>query len=139
MTVHDKANWHSEGEFPADLDPFQAHVHIGMFLGWLVERGLTSEEFREDFAEDLAEFRARTLTGPRLLERADGTLDDEMLSEPGADFAGEYYPDAYVADFTEVLAQNLPTPYHVADTWPNFERLKARLDQRFKAWRLDPE
>jgi hypothetical protein len=28
----------------------------------------------------------------------------------------------------------LPSQYHVEDTWENYEKLKARIDERFAEW-----
>lgn len=37
LVVYDKAEWHYEGEFPQELDIFQAYVPTGMFfVGWVL-------------------------------------------------------------------------------------------------------
>ena len=43
--VYDKAEYHYDGEFPADLPIEQAFVHTGMFLGWIVYHHLYSDWF----------------------------------------------------------------------------------------------
>jgi hypothetical protein len=43
--VFDKAKWHYQGDFPADLEPDQAFVHTGLFLGWVIDAGLYGDEF----------------------------------------------------------------------------------------------
>ena len=43
----------------------------------------------------------------------------------------------YLNDYGEILGEGLPTMYHVADSWENYERLKPILDRRLAAWRAD--
>src|SRR6185436_6550610 len=67
----------------------------------------------------------------------DGVFMEDMLSEEGNGFA-QYYFDfergQYLRDYGELLAKGLPTMYHVADSWANYERLKARIDKRYREW-----
>ena len=85
--VYDKAKYHYDGDFPTDLPYEQAFVHTGMFLGWLIDRGLVSGEFMEDTSELIEGFRARDVTGPEIYESWDGALVDDMLSAEGNAFA----------------------------------------------------
>lgn len=136
--IYDKAKYHFSGKWPAGLDPAQAYVHSGLFLGWLIERGLGSEFFQREAAEEIRRFRARKLTAPKLFERFDGVLTSDMLSPEGNAFAREYFElesGPYATEYDQLLADGLDTPYHVADTWENYDRLKHHLDQRFAEWR----
>ena len=40
----------------------------------------------------------------------------------------------YIADYTDALANDLPSACHVADTWDNFDRLEP-VSQRYRSWR----
>jgi hypothetical protein len=134
---YDKAKWHHDGVFPGALDFFQAHVHIGMMLGWLIDRDFISDSFREDFADSIAAFKRREMTGPQVLEQACGCLNSEMLDDDGNDFVGDYYNRqgaSYFHDFEEILSAGLPSCYHVEDNWANYELLKARIDMRYDRW-----
>ncbi len=136
--VFDKAKWHYEGDFPSDLSKEQAFVHTGIFLGWVIDAGLYSEEFADDFAKEIHRFKARKLTGPGVYQVADGVLTDDMLNEEGIAFAQVYFDfekGKYLKDFGTLLARELPTEYHVQDTWDNYDRLKPQIDKRFEAWR----
>jgi hypothetical protein len=42
---------------------------------------------------------------------------------------------SYVKDYDRVLAKGLPSLYHVADRWDNFDKLRPVLDKRFEEWR----
>jgi hypothetical protein len=118
---YDDASWHSEGNFPSDLPEEAAATHSGMFLAWALLRGMVGKEHAENFSDDLKELESR-----------------KELNEEGNAFAAAYFDfkkGKYIKDYEKVLAKGLPTAYHVADTWENFDRLRPTLDKRFKAWR----
>ena len=43
--IYDKAKYHYEGDFPQELPMEQAFVHTGMFLSWIIDNNLFSDEF----------------------------------------------------------------------------------------------
>jgi hypothetical protein len=137
---YDDASWHSGGDFPKDLSPDAAFTHTGLYLAWAVMADLGSKELHDDFGEELAKLSAR-LTPPCQVYRAmDGKLTDEDLSEEGNAFTKAYFDldvGQYLKDYEEVLCEGLPTTYHVADSWENYERLKPILDSRLATWRAD--
>jgi hypothetical protein len=135
--VYDKAKYHYGGDYPEGLPDEQAFVHTGLYLGWIVDRGLYSRTFAAESAELIARFRAREVTGPEVYEWWDGCLIDDMLSEEGNAFSQAYFDfdrGQFLADYEELLAGDLPTLYHVANTWENYHRLRERLDERYDAW-----
>ena len=136
--VYDKAKYHYDGDYPDNLPQEQAFVHTGLYLGWIIDRDLYSEEFRGESGDLIARFKAREVTGPEIYESWDGCLIDDMLSDEGNAFSQEYFDfksGKYLADYEELLLGGLPTLYHVANTWPNYDRLRERLDQRYAEWR----
>lgn len=136
--VYDKAKYHYDGNFPDGLPHKQAFVHTGLFLGWLADHHLLSEEMEEDGEEELERFRRRQITGPELFEYWDGALVADMLTEEGNAFAYEYFEfkhGTYLEDYDQLLSADLPTMYHVQDTWENYERLRQRIDQRYREWK----
>jgi len=137
---YDDASWHSGGDFPKDLPPDAASTHTGLYLAWAVLADLGSKELHDDFEEELAKLSAR-LTPPCQVYRAmDGKLTDEDLSDEGNAFTKVYFDfevGQYLKDYEEILCEDLPTTYHVADSWENYERLKSILDSRLAAWRAD--
>jgi hypothetical protein len=137
--VYDKAKWHFGGDFPDDLDDFQGYVHTGMFLGWLIDSDLVSDEFKSDHEEEIGAFEKKELTGSQIFERCcDGVLMLEDINELGNKFALHYFDFSkgkYVADYEATLSNDLPTMYHVADTWGNYRKLKVMLDNRFADWK----
>jgi hypothetical protein len=135
--VYEKAAWHLGGDWPAGLPAEQAYVHAGLLFGWMIERGLTSARFQGDFPELVDAFRQRRKTGPEVYRLAGGVLASDLLSDAGNAFARDYVDlerGAFVAEYSALLAADLPTAYHVPDTWGSYEKLRAHLDARFAAW-----
>jgi hypothetical protein len=132
--VYDKAKYHYDGDYPKELSRQQAFVHTGMFVGWLVEHDMIAKEF-------LAEtegFKERTVTGPEIYKAWDGCLTSDILTDEGNRFAVDYFDferGEFLNDYQEVLANDLPSLYHVKDTWENYEILRERIDSRYEAWK----
>ena len=59
VDVYDKAKWHFGGDFPQELDDFQGYVHTGMFLGWLIDKDLVSDEFKADHSVEIEQFKKK--------------------------------------------------------------------------------
>ncbi len=136
---YDDASWHYGGDFPKDLPNEAGATHTGMFVAWALLTGLAGDVFISDFSHELSRLRSRSLTPGRFfLSACDGKFSDEDLNEVGNSFAQAYFDfetGKFVADYDTTLGGDLPTLYHVQDTWENFDRLKPLLDQRFAEWR----
>ncbi|AWH55179.1 hypothetical protein C1924_19285 [Stenotrophomonas sp. ESTM1D_MKCIP4_1] len=134
---YDDASWHSDGDFPADLPPEAGATHIGMYLAWLLLRGMASEELLDDMQDELEALTERTMTPGQFLLVCDGKLVDDMISDEANAFTAEYYDmenGQYLDDYEDLLGEHVPDLYHVADTWENFDRLAPVIAQRFAAW-----
>src|SRR3954463_4873907 len=117
--VYDKAKYHLDG-FPVGLEREHALVHTGMFLGWVIDTDLYSKRFGEELKHYVVAFKMRELTGAKVFEACDGVLSAEMLSHEGNRFAQEYFDldhAKYLLDYDNLLCRDLPSMYHVADTW----------------------
>lgn len=135
---YDDADWHYGGNFPDDLPQEAGATHIGMFVAWALLAGLAGRLHLEDFPDGLEALHQRSITpGAFLLNYCDEKFTDEDLNEVGNNFAKAYYDseEGYLVDYENIIAGDLPSLYHVADSWENFERLKPTLDSRFSAWR----
>jgi hypothetical protein len=137
MANIDRADWHYGGNYPPELPPENAGTHIGMYLAWIVLRGLGSKELVLHAADTYNWVRNREVTGRDLLfTKLDEKLFDELLSPEGLAFTRSYYEtNGYANDYDRVLGADLPTLYHVRDTWENFDKLAPVLDERLAAWR----
>ena len=133
----DRADWHYGGQFPAGLPPENGGTHIGMYLAWVINTGLGSEELRGYVGDRAAALARREITGRDLLfAELDEKFFDSLLTEEGKAFTKAYYEsDEYIQDYAELLAADLESPYEVADSWENYDRLAPRLDERLRAWR----
>jgi hypothetical protein len=118
-----------------------AATHIGMFLAWAVQNGLESDHHRERSGELLGRLRRREITCRRFFEAVCGDRFSERdLSAEGNAFAQYYYVDEagqrgpYFADYKRLLAAGLPSFWHVADTWDNYEEIAAVINRRYEEW-----
>lgn len=138
--IYDKAKYHNgASNFPKDLSYRQGYVHTGMFVGWILDNDLYNRtQIPVDFSAILA-FKERKITGAEFYEKfLDGVLTDKELSGEGNAFAQHYFDfdtGCYLQDYSEILARNLPSLYHVTDTWENYQKIKQRIDKRYNEWR----
>lgn len=130
--VYDKAKYHYDGEYPEGLPEEQAFVHTGMFLGWIIDNDLCSEEFKNEAKDQIEAFKGREITGADVYAHWDGCLLSDMLSDQGNKFAEAYYLGEYLDDYDELLTAELPSIYQAENTWENYEKIKRRIDQRYK-------
>jgi hypothetical protein len=139
----DRADWHSGGDFPADLPPENGGAHIGMFLAWIIHNGLEGEFHNQESSADLEAVRARRMTGREFLFQAcDGKFWDEDLCAEGNAFAAAYYSGAggkgygaFIEDYERALAFGLPSTYHVEDTWANYDTIEPVISGYHIKWR----
>lgn len=134
--IYDRAKHHFLGDFPSILPIEQAYVHIGVFLGWMLEKGLYSEIFEEEEALQVIRFRQREISCSILSAIWDGYLGEDLFNEEGNAFSVYYYQSGlFHQDYREILASDLPSMYHVPDTWENYEKMSAKIDERYKEWK----
>ncbi|WP_346239302.1 hypothetical protein ABDK00_006280 [Niabella insulamsoli] len=136
--VYDKAKYHYGGNFPEELEDFQGFVHTGMFVCWLIDNDLLDEDFFDDCIEDIKRVKNRELTGAQFYEIwMDGVFSIEEVSEIGNRFALHYFDfdtGMYINDYEKTLAKQLPTIFHVQDSWENYEKIRKVIDNRFAEW-----
>jgi hypothetical protein len=134
--THDKAKWHLEGEFPRELDEQQAYVPGGMLVAWVTARGLLSEMATEDFGDELARLRARSITGAEAYGLLGGVLESDLLDGEADAFFSAYLDSdsgGYWADY-DPLTEGLPSEYHVPDNWASYDRIAPSIDASFARW-----
>ncbi|GKX54324.1 hypothetical protein SOASR030_04360 [Leminorella grimontii] len=148
---YDDASWHYEGDYPADLAPERAAVHIGMFLKWCIRNGFASDDLKEDCEEEIQKVMQGEMTGAQfLIDICDEKLLDEDLSETGIAFANDYYEDGtefgkkysyFIGDFCDVFNEKAEkggfeydSLYHVEDTDENYALMAKKIDERFQQW-----
>jgi len=136
-TVYDKAEYHNDGDFPKGLPRKQAFVHTGMLVGWLIEHGMIAKDFREETQG----FKERKVSGAQVYKAWDGCLTSDVLTDYGNAFAKYYYNGEdgqggpYFEDYEAALVGDLPSLYHVKDTWENYDTIKKKIDERYDVWK----
>jgi hypothetical protein len=135
-SIYDNAKTHFLGNFPASLPIEQAYVHIGMYLGWIIENDLYSEYFEEEASNQIFRFKRREISCTILSEIWDGYLGYQLFSKHGNMFTYYYYAGGlYHNDYQELLVKGLPSIYHVDDSWDNYEKIKQRMSVRLQDWK----
>jgi hypothetical protein len=134
--TYDRAKNHFMGNFPEALPIEQAYVHIGFFLGWIIDHNLYSEYFEDESETQIIRFRMRQMSCTILSEVWDGYLGHELFSYEGNMFTYYYYGGGiYKKDYETTLAKGLPSIYHVQDTWENFAVMTKKIGERFEEWK----
>jgi hypothetical protein len=136
--TYDKAKYHLEGDFPSELPDEQAYLHEGMFLKWLCKNALLSDQFREDFQDEISRVERGELQCAPFFRLVGGVLADDMLAEEVIPFMDFYYGEQkrYYVDYASVFYDH-STLYHVNDNADNFQRMNECLDKRFLEWRTN--
>lgn len=133
--IYDRAQSHFLNNFPKGLPIEQAYIHIGIYLGWVIENHLYSDMFEDEGGHQIFRFTRREISCTILGELWDGYLGQEQFNDPGNRFTHFYYASGlYQKDYEELLTDNLPSFYHVKDTWDNYEKIKSRINDRFDNW-----
>ena len=135
-TIYDNAKTHFLGNFPDNLPIEQAYVHIGMYLGWIIDNDLYSEYFEDEADVQIFRFKRREISCTILSEIWDGYLGYELFNKTGNMFTYYYYGGGiYRSDYDDELVKKLPSIYHVKDSWENYDHMKGRIDLRYKDWK----
>ena len=136
---YDRADWHYGGNFPKELPQENGGTHIGMFLAWAIANSLEGDLHKEESGPALEAVRRREMTGRQFLfDQCDEKFTDEDLNDEGNAFAAAYYSredPLYIHDYEGVLGAGVPTLYHVADTWENYDKIAPVISRRFMKWK----
>jgi len=123
-----------------------AATHIGMFLAWAAFHGLLNDYHEQFSTELLTRLRARQITGREFfLTACKEQFAEKDLNVDGNLFAEHYYRDAagqrgaYFADYKKVLAEQLPSFWHVEDTWENYDKIAPVITRRYEQWKNPPK
>jgi hypothetical protein len=122
--------------FETDLDNDAGGTHIGMFLGWAIQRGLADPRLLAHLTDPQ---RGKRTGRDLLFDHCDGKLLDGDLSVEGAAFARAYYDADYLKDYMRMFALDADVfddLGKVSDDAQAQARVSARLDRRYSAWRM---
>lgn len=134
--VYDLAKNHFLGDFPASLPIEKAYLHIGIYMGWVIDNKLYSEYFEDEASTEIYRFTRRDIGCIILAEIWDGALSHELFNDEANLFTFYYYAGGiFKKDYNEVLVKSNKTIYHVDDSWENYEVIKKRMSERFEEWK----
>jgi hypothetical protein len=141
---YDRADY----DYSTEAEPLpkgHAATHIGLFLAWAALHKLLNDFHEEHSAPLVAKLRARQITGRQFFEAVcKEQFAEKDLNVEGNAFAEHYYRDtsgergAYFADYKKVLGSGLPSFWHVADTWQNYDKLEPTVTKRYEEWKNPP-
>ena len=134
--VYDLAKNHFLGDFPASLPIEKAYLHIGIYMGWIIDNDLYSEYFEDEASTEIYRFKRREIECIILAEIWNGALSHELFSNEANLFTFYYYAGGiFKKDYIEVLVKNHTTLYHVEDTWENYNIISRRITERYHDWK----
>lgn len=138
---YDDIAWHYGPRFPEDLPDSAAATQAGMFLAWAILFGLGADRHYEEFEEAVERLQSRDMTpGEYLLEVCGGRLSDRDLNQEGNAFARDYVTleaGSYLRDYERHVAAELPSVYHVTDSWQTYDTLAPLIQRRYEAWKAE--
>ncbi len=133
--VYDLAKNHFLGDFPASLPIEKAYLHIGIYMGWIIDHDLYSEYFEDEASTEIYRFKRREIGCIILAEIWNGSLSHELFSDQTNLFTFYYYAGGiFKIDYNELLVKSHKTIYHVEDSWENYDKISKRISERFEEW-----
>ena len=136
---YDKAKYHIESVEVEGLPEIHAYIHTGMYLGWLIENNLLDKEFSNDFGREILKFKNKEITAPEFFfQICDGVLIDDILSDEGNEFTSFYFDlekGEYIYHYEHIMFKELPSVFHVKDTWKNYEIVKEFVSKEYVKWK----
>ena len=135
--VFDKAKYHFESVDYADLEEKQAYIHTGLFFAWIIKNNLYSEEFLDEFEEQIEETRSERVSPAELYMNLDGEFIGELLNLAGYNFAMHYYhlhTGEYIHDYESIFGSKKPDIYRVEDNWENYNIIAKVIDEKYEKW-----
>lgn len=135
----DRMDWHYGGDFPQGLPNENGGTHIGFYLTWIIQQNLAGEFHQEESSEELRLVQARELDGREfLINMCDEKFTDEDVNSEGYAFT-EYYYEAedggFFDDYEHVLMGDLPSIYHVENSWENYDKIAPVITKAYEKWK----
>lgn len=106
--------------------------HIGLFLRWIIERGLEGDDAD---VEDCEKVRNGQMSGTEyLLRNCDGKLWDEDIREDILPFIEFYYnSNAYYSDYGDCCTNDDDKPcFGIISSEDDYLQLKGKIDEAYK-------
>lgn len=123
--VYDKAKWHYEAKsMPDELPETAGATHIAFFIRWCIENEMMSEDYQDDFEEELQQIIDNELDCRAFFfDDMDGVFASEDLNTKGNTFAASYYQSE-----KSKFAKNFGNYLDDYDSW-----VKAKLGSEYNS------
>ncbi len=133
----DKADWHFNGDFPEELDIYQGYVHTGMFIGWLIENELVTDDFKKEFAPQIDLIKLRKMSPTKFYQdMLDGVFLNEIITPSAINFVEKYFDfknGQYLTDYENTIGKGFSCLYYVQDTWDNYNEIAEAITKRYSS------
>lgn len=139
--IIDKMDWHYSAEnFPKHLNQECAGTHIALYILWIIENNLFSNELLDDAEREIEMVKNREMTGlDFLIYICDEKFLEEDLSKQGLEFTLYYYdsePYYYFNDLEKVFPNQVKNSlYELENSWENYDKIKNIINTRFEEWK----
>lgn len=141
--IVDCLDWHYRGDYPKELDKVNAGTHIGMYLSWIINSNLESEELKNIAGLDIQQLRNRKITGRDfLIKNCNGILNDKYIDKSIREFTLGYYLSSredycqYLADYLDTfLDESIGSLYKLDDSWGNYDEIAKVITTRYNKWK----
>lgn len=138
----DHQDWHTEEDFPSELDPVHALTHMGMYFAWAAERQLLHPAVVEQLGGNLEKLQQQQITGRDIIDNYMGKqLLLSFFNDLGQRFTAFYYADdeegygQFLADYVQTLRTDLlPSFYHVDDSQEAYAAIASQFDLAYNRW-----
>ncbi|KLN45779.1 hypothetical protein AAY77_13635 [Providencia rettgeri] len=108
-------------------------------MTWIIQHGLVGEFHLEESEDEIALVKARKMDGREfLISMCDEKFISEDLNDEGNAFTEFYYAaeaGGYFDDYERVLQSDLPSTYHVENSWENYDKIAAIISDAFAKWK----
>ncbi|AUZ05697.1 MULTISPECIES: hypothetical protein [Vitreoscilla] len=138
----DHQEWHTEEDFPQDLDAVCALTHMGMYFEWMAQTQLLHPAVIEQLGEKMTQLQQQQLNGRDILEHSLGRqLLLSFFNEFGRRFTEYYYTDdeegygQFMSDYyTTLRVDLLPSLYHVDNSRAAYDAVASQFDLAYLKW-----
>lgn len=139
--IYDRGKYHDKTVKEAGLPQSHASNHTVVFLRWICERGMLSDDSKSDAAKLLDKIQRGSATYHDLYKWFDRTLSDDYMNAEGAAFTDHYYNlerGKYIGDYIATLGPGHATEFHIPFNEENYLKMRALIDRRYREWKQPP-
>ncbi len=138
--VFDKAKYHFDSIYEANLKKEQAYIHTGLFFAWIIKNDLYSEFLLKESPKEIERTKNEKTPPSGMYMNWDGVLTGDLLNQIGYNFSIDYFDftnGEYATDYAETLCTDDPDIFRVKNSWENYHKIAKIIDEKFKKWNVE--